>query len=224
MKSYVIFGCGRFGSAIAQTLVDLGNEVMVIDENMDKLETIADKVTTAIQADLLDETETSSIGLNNFDGAVVAIGSNFEAAIMATVLAKEAGIPYIAVKAVSNRQGLILKRVGASKVIYPERDMGIRVARDLSKSKLVDYIELSTNYSIAKFDSLPEWRNKSLIDLNFRKKYKVTVLAIERKEISDLVDPNPETIIKDGDVLVIIGHIENLQKLEKKAIKDENKN
>ncbi len=223
MKSYVIFGCGRFGSAIAKTLVDLGNEVMIVDEDMSKLETIADNVTTAIQADLLDEAETSSIGLNNFDGAVVAIGSNFEAAIMATVLAKEAGIPYIAVKAVSNRQGLILKRVGATKVIYPERDMGIRVARDLSKSKLVDYIELGSNYSIAKFDSLPEWWNKSLIDLNFRKKYKVTVLAMERKEDGDLVDPSPDTIIKKNDVLVIIGHVENLQKLEKKAIKEEEK-
>ena len=127
MKSYIVFGCGKFGSSVAKTLSELGNEVMIVDINMDSIEEIADYVTTAIQCDVMDQNATSEMGLKNFDAAVVAIGTNFEAAIMSTVLAKEAGIEYIVAKAINNRQALILKKLGADKIIFPERDMGVRV-------------------------------------------------------------------------------------------------
>lgn len=218
MKSYIVFGCGKFGSSAAKTLSELGNEVMVVDINLDSIEEIADYVTTAIQCDVMDENATSEMGLKNFDAAVVAIGTNFEAAIMSTVLAKEAGIEYIVAKATSNRQALILKKLGADKIIFPERDMGVRVAHNLSASNLMDFIQLSPDYSIAEFLCPVTWVGKNLKQLNVRSKYKVTVLAIERGNDDIKIDPYPDSLLQEGDVLVLLGKDEDIKEIEK--IKD----
>lgn len=218
MKSYIVFGCGKFGSSAAKTLSELGNEVMVVDINLDSIEEIADYVTTAIQCDVMDENATSEMGLKNFDAAVVAIGTNFEAAIMSTVLAKEAGIEYIVAKATSNRQALILKKLGADKIIFPERDMGVRVAHNLSASNLMDFIQLSPDYSIAEFLCPVTWVGKNLKQLNVRSKYKVTVLAIERGNDDIKIDPYPDFLLQEGDVLVLLGKDEDIKEIEK--IKD----
>ncbi len=218
MKSYIVFGCGKFGSSVAKTLSELGNEVMVVDVNLDFIEDIADYVTTAIQCDVMDESATSEMGLKNFDAAVVAIGTNFEAAIMSTVLAKEAGIEYIVAKAMDNRQALILKKVGADKIIFPERDMGVRVAHNLSASNLMDFIQLSPDYSIAEFLCPVTWVGKNLKELNVRSKYKVTVLAIERGNDDVQIDPYPSSVLQEGDVLVLLGKDEDIKEIEK--IKD----
>lgn len=218
MKSYIVFGCGKFGSSVAKTLSELGNEVMVVDVNLDFIEDIADYVTTAIQCDVMDESATEEMGLKNFDAAVVAIGTNFEAAIMSTVLAKEAGIEYIVAKAMDNRQALILKKVGADKIIFPERDMGVRVAHNLSASNLMDFIQLSPDYSIAEFLCPVTWIGKNLKELNVRRKYKVTVLAIERGNDDVQIDPYPESVLQEGDVLVLLGKDEDIKEIEK--IKD----
>ncbi len=218
MKSYIVFGCGKFGSSAAKTLSELGNEVMVVDINLDSIEEIADYVTTAIQCDVMDENATSEMGLKNFDAAVVAIGTNFEAAIMSTVLAKEAGIEYIVAKATSNRQALILKKLGADKIIFPERDMGVRVAHNLSASNLMDFIQLSPDYSIAEFLCPVTWVGKTLKQLNVRSKYKVTVLAIERGNDDIKIDPYPDSLLQEGDVLVLLGKDEDIKEIEK--IKD----
>lgn len=215
MKSYIVFGCGKFGSSVAKTLSELGNEVMIVDINMDSIEEIADYVTTAIQCDVMDQNATSEMGLKNFDAAVVAIGTNFEAAIMSTVLAKEAGIEYIVAKAINNRQALILKKLGADKIIFPERDMGVRVAHNLSASNLMDFIQLSPDYSIAEFLCPVTWISKTLKQLNVRNKYKVTVLAIERGNNDIQIDPHPDSALQEGDVLVLLGKDEDLKDIEK---------
>lgn len=215
MKSYIVFGCGKFGSSVAKTLSELGNEVMIVDINLDFIEDIADYVTTAIQCDVMDQNATSEMGLKNFDAAVVAIGSNFEAAIMSTVLAKEAGIEYIVAKAMNNRQALILKKLGADKIIFPERDMGVRVAHNLSASNLMDFIQLSPDYSIAEFLCPVTWTAKTLKQLNVRSKYKVTVLAIERGNEDIKIDPHPDSTLQEGDVLVLLGKDEDLKEIEK---------
>lgn len=215
MKSYVVFGCGKFGSSVARTLTELGNEVMVVDINLDAIEEIADEVTTAIQCDVMDENAIKDIGLKNFDAAVVAIGTNFEAAIMSTVIAKESGIEYIVVKAVNNRQALILKKMGADKIIFPERDMGVRVAHNLSASNLMDYIQLSPDYSIAEFMCPATWIGRTLRDMNVRNKYKVTVLAIERGSDEIKIDPHPDSVLEEGDVLVLLGKDDDLKAIEK---------
>ncbi|MGO1580990.1 MAG: potassium channel family protein [Peptoniphilaceae bacterium] len=214
MKSFVVFGCGRFGSTIATTLTDLGNEVLIIDIDYDKIQAIADEVTTAIQCDVLDENATNQLGLKNFDTAVIAIGSNLEAAIMATLICKESGIEYILAKAKTTRQGGILRKVGADKIIFPEIDMGNRVAHNLTSNNILDYIQLSPDFSIAEMKVLPDWIDKTIEELHIRNTYKVTILAIERGD-EVKVAPSAKTSLKENDILVILGKDNIIKEVER---------
>lgn len=215
MKSIVIFGCGRFGSTVATTLSDLGHEVLAVDEDYDKVQSISDHVTTAVQCDILDEDAVKELGLSNFDTAVIAIGSNLEAAIMATLISKEAGVSHIVAKAVSFRKGEILKKVGADKIIYPERDMGFRLAHSLDSSNILDFIQLSPDYSIVEIKILPEWAGKTISELNFRYEYKATILGIERAGNIEVIPGANEKLEKD-DVLIVLGKDEILNSITKK--------
>lgn len=217
MKSYVVFGLGRFGSTVAMTLTELGYEVLAIDSNFDRVQAVADKVTTSMQIDMMDEVATDSLGLKNFDGAVVAIGANFEAAVMATISAKDANIPFIIAKANSVRQGTILSKVGADEIVYPERDMGARVAYNMTSRNLLDYIQISKDVSIAEIKVLQSWTNKTIEDLEFRNNFKVTILGIERDGDVE-VNPSPNTILKNGDILIIVGKDANVKMVEKSII------
>lgn len=214
MKSTVVFGCGRFGSTVATTLSELGHEVLVVDADFDKVQGISDQVTTAVQCDILDEDALTDLGLSNFDIAVIAIGSNLEAAIMATILCKEAGVTHIVAKAMSLRKGEILKKVGADKIIYPERDMGFRLAHNLDSSNILDFIQLSPEYSIVEIKVLKEWSGKSIAELNFRYKYKATILGIERAGNIEVIPEAKEVLLAD-DVLIVLGKDNILKKLAK---------
>lgn len=214
MKSTVVFGCGRFGSTVATTLTGLGHEVLAVDTDFEKVQSIADSVTTSVQCDILDEESIEELGLSNFDNAVIAIGSNLEAAIMAVLLSKEAGIPYIIAKATSLRKGEILEKVGADKIIYPERDMGYRLAHSLYSSNVLDFIQLSPDYSILEIKVLDEWIGKSIGELNFRYKYKSTILGIERDGGMKII-PESSEILNEKDILVVLGRDEILAKLNK---------
>lgn len=214
MKSYVVFGLGRFGSTVATTLTDLGYEVLAIDSNFERVQAVADKVTTAIQIDMMDEAATENLGLKNFDGAVIAIGANFEAAIMSTISANEAKIPFIIAKANTIKQGMILQKVGADEIVYPERDMGSRVAYNLTSKNVLDYIQISQKLSIAEIKTFPSWVNQSIEGLEIRNKFNVTVLAIERD--GDVqVNPASDTILKNDDILLIVGKDEDVKMVEK---------
>lgn len=135
MKSFAIIGCGRFGSAVARTLHELGNEVLAIDGDPDVVETISPNVTHAVQADVMDESVMKELGLKNFDVVIVSIGTDLQASIMATLIVKELGVKQVVTKAQSELHGKVLKKIGADKVIYPERDMGIRVAHNLTSKR-----------------------------------------------------------------------------------------
>ncbi len=216
MKSFVIIGCGRFGASVARTLYGLGNEVMVIDSSEDVIREIAEETTYAVCADAMDKKVLDDLGLSNFDVAVIAIGSDIQASIMATLVVKELGIKKVITKAQSEIHKKVLDKIGADKVVFPERDMGIRVAHNLTSTNILDFIEVSPDYNIIELRALKEWEDKTLAQLELSNKYKINVMAIKGRE-KILVSPNGGDIIKKRDILVVIGNTEDIKKAEKKA-------
>lgn len=214
-KQYVVIGLGRFGSSIAKTLYSLGNDVLAIDKDEEVVQEMADNVTHAVQADSTDENSLRALGVSNFDVAIVSIGSDIQGSIMATLLVKELGVKKIIAKANNELQGRVLKKIGASRVVFPERDMGVRVAHNLVSSSILDYIELSPEYSIAEIVSPSEWEGKTLKDLNMRSKYGINVMALKKNNEVN-VSPTAEEIIEEGDIIVAIGGVEELNDLESK--------
>ncbi len=216
MKSFAVIGCGRFGSAVARTLYELGNEVLAIDGDEEMVEAISQDVTHAVQADVMDEGVLHELGLSNVDVAIVSIGSDMQASIMATLIVKELGVPKVIAKAQSELHGKVLKKIGADKVIFPERDMGVRVAHNLASQSIIDYIELSPDYSILEITAIPAWYGKTLETLKLRNKFGINVMAIKRYD-SIIVSPEPEEKVNIGDVLVVLGNTNDISRLESKA-------
>ncbi len=215
MKQFAVIGCGRFGSSVAKTLYSLGYEVMAIDRNEDVVQSIADSVTHAIQADGTDEASIKSLGIRNFDVVVVTIGSDIQSSILITLIVKEMGVKYVIAKAQNELHGKVLYKSGADRVVFPERDMGVRVAHNLVSSNILDYIELAPDYSIMEIAALEEWEGKSLLDLNMRGKYGINVIAIKHgTEIN--ISPEAYDRIYKEDVLVVVGNNDALQFIEKK--------
>lgn len=213
-RQFVVIGLGRFGTSVAQTLYSLGNDVLAIDSDEDRVQNISDSVTQAIQADATDENSLRSIGVRNFDVAVVTIGSDLQASVMATLLVKELGVGYTIAKANSELHAKVLYKIGADKVVLPERDMGVRVAHNLCSSNILDYIELSPDFSIAEIVSPQEWHKKSLKELNLRAEYGINVMAIKRNNEID-VSPSADEIIEANDIIVAIGGNQELNSIEK---------
>lgn len=213
MKQYVVIGCGRFGASVAKTLCKLGYDVLAIDKDPEKIQEIAEFVTHAVQADAIDENALRAVGIRNFDVAVVTIGSDVQASIMGTLLAKELGVKKVIAKAQNELHGKVLYKIGAHKVIFPERDMGIRVAHNLVSSNILDVIEFAPDYSIIEVIAQDDWTEKSLRELQLPNNYGVSVMAIKTGE--DLnISPYAEDIIKKGDTLIVIGDNASLKKLE----------
>lgn len=211
MKTFIVFGSGRFGSTVAKRLYDLNNDVVVVDSNMEKIDQISTNVTEAIVCDLEDEGAVDELGLNNFDVAVVAIGENLEASIMAVLASKEAGIPKIVAKAANYRAGKILQKVGADKIIYPERDMGYRVANNLSNKNLIDSFEVSKGYGMFEIEANSDMLGRSLEEIRLREEYNFIVLMIKRNgEI--FVNPTSDFKIIKDDVLTALGADEEIKK------------
>lgn len=216
MKSFAIVGCGRFGSSVARTLHALGNEVLAIDGDPDVVEVISSEVTHAVQADVMDDTVMKELGLTNFDVVIVSIGTDLQASIMATLIVKELGVKQVVAKAQSELHGKVLKKIGADKVIYPERDMGVRVAHNLTSKSIIDYIELSPDYSILEIRSLEKWWGKTLSELRLRNKFGINVMAIKRSDQVN-ISPGPNDLIEEGDILVVLGGTDEIMRLEQKA-------
>lgn len=216
MKSFAVIGCGRFGTAIAKTLYELGNEVLAIDQDMDVVESVSRFVTHAIQADVMDEETLAELGLSNFDVVIVSIGTDLQSSIMATLIVKEMGVKKVVAKAQSELHGKVLKKIGADKVVFPERDMGIRVGHNLTSNSIVDFIELSPDYSILEIEAIPKWYDKSLSELRLRNKFGINVMAIKKGDKID-VSPNPDYKIRKNDVLVAIGSTEDINNIEEEA-------
>lgn len=215
-KQFIVIGLGRFGTSVAQTLYSLGNDVLAVDKDEDVIQNIADKVTHAVQVDANDEYSLRALGISNFDVAIISIGSDVQASILSTLLVKELGVKHIITKANDALHAKVLYKIGANRVIFPERDMGVRVAHNLCSSNILDYIELSPDFSIAEIASLEAWHGKSLKELNLRAEYGINVMAIKsNNEIN--VAPSADEIISNGDVIVAIGDTKELNNLEKQS-------
>ena len=212
MKQVAVIGLGRFGSSVARTLAGSGCEVLAVDVNEARVKAIADQVTDAVCANALEEEALRSLGLRNFEVVVVAIGHEVEASILVTVLLKEMGIPKIVAKAQDELHGRVLQKVGADIVVFPERDMGIRLAHTLISRNVIDEIQLSTDYSILEIVAPPRFLQRSLRELELRQRFGLTVLAI-RREDRIIVSPDADQVVEEGDILVTLGQPEKLERL-----------
>lgn len=211
-KEFVVFGLGRFGKSVATTLAESGCEVLVVDDNEDKIQDMADVVTYAVNANVTDVDTMETLGISNFDGAIVAIGEDLEASVMVTILAKELGIPYVLAKAQNDLHAKILKKVGADMVVFPEKETGIRIANKILLGNFFDAVELSSTFSMMDIEALSEWDGHSLRELNLRAKYKVNVIGIKKNGVLD-INPDADIAVSKNDVLVMIGKNEVLNKL-----------
>ncbi len=216
MKNFAVIGCGRFGTAIATTLYDLGNDVMVVDKDPDNIRRISDYVTHAVEADIMDEKVLVELGLDSFDVVIIAVGSDLEASATAALAAKEIGVKNVVAKTQTDLHGKILKKIGVDKLIYPERDMGIRVAHNLTSSNILDYIQVSPEFSIIEITALKSWQDKSLAELKLRNKYGINVIAIKRNA-EVIPAPAADFTIKKFDIIILIGSKEDLREIELRA-------
>ncbi|MEG0309041.1 MAG: TrkA family potassium uptake protein [Clostridium sp.] len=212
-KQFIVIGLGRFGTSVAETLYALGNDVLAVDIDEEAVQNIAEKVTHAVQVDANDESSLRALGISNFDVAIISIGEDIQANILSTLLVKEMNVKHIITKANNALHAKVLYKIGANRVIFPERDMGIRVAHNLCSSSILDYIELSPDFSIAEIVTPKEWEGSSLKDLDLRGRYGINVVAIKRDNDID-VSPSADEIIKGGDIIVAIGGTSELNNIE----------
>lgn len=216
-KQFAVIGLGRFGSSVCKELYKLGHEVLAIDMNDDRVNAITKHATHAVIANATDENALNSLGIRNFDNVVVAIGDNIQSSILCTLLLKEMGVSQVWVKAQNHYHHRVLEKIGADRIVHPEKDMGIRIAQHLVSEKIIDYIELSNEYSIVELIASAKVANRSIIDLNIRAIYGCTILAIKRKEDINIT-PSPNEIIELNDILIVIGHKNDLKRFEEDGL------
>lgn len=221
VKQFIIIGLGRFGGSIARTLAEMGHEILAIDQNEDRVQEFANIVTQVVQADATDEKLLLDLGARNFDNAVVSIGDDIQASILTTLILKEIGVPHVTVKAISELHQKVLEKIGADKVIHPERDMGIRVARHLISENILDHIELSSEYSLAEVVATEAVTGKNLAALDVRARFGCNVIAIRSSRGDKMnIAPDANEEIQPGDVFIVIGRNEDVQRFENQLQKD----
>jgi len=225
MKQYAVIGLGRFGSSVARTLNSMGKNVLAIDSEQERVNEMLNYATHCVQADSTDIDSLKALGLRNFDVAIVAIGDDLESSILTTVLLKELGVPYVIAKANDEMKGKVLEKVGADRIIYPERDMGVRLAHNILSSNIMDYLDFAPGYTIMEVEVIGFLAGKTLAELKLRSKYGINVVAIKKNApaakvlkkgiASDevLISPGPEAFLEEGDLLIAIGKEEALRSL-----------
>ncbi len=225
-RQFAVIGLGRFGYSVAETLIKKGYEVLAIDNDEAKIEAVSDFATYAVQCDATDERALKAVSVKNVDVAVVSIGENIEASILIVMTLKELGVKQIMAKAVTPLHGKILANMGVTEVIYPERDAAIRLAHRLIAPNVLEYLELAQGYSIEEIEVPGQFVGKPLRDAQIRTTYGINVIAIKRRvtklvrgewqNVEEMnVNPDAEDILQKGDVMVIVGKEEDLDRLSK---------
>ncbi|MDK2926645.1 MAG: trk/ktr system potassium uptake protein [Bacillota bacterium] len=213
-RQFAVIGLGRFGSSVARTLFSMGYDVLAVDVDGERVQDLAKDVTHAVQGDAREEETLRAVGIRNFDVVVVAIGQDIQSSILITVLLKELGVKCVVAKAQNELHAKVLYKVGADKVVFPERDMGARLARNMVAANILDYIQLSPDYSIVEVATSENWEGKTLRELNLRARFGINVLAIKRDK-KLIVAPGAEDLLHKEDILVVVGSNANIDQLER---------
>ena len=218
-RQFAVIGLGRFGSAMATTLAELGHEVIGVDGEPERVRRLSDVIDQAIELDATDERALKAAGIQSVDIAVVSIGENIESSLLVVMQLKELGIKTIVAKAVTPLHGRILEKLGVSRVIFPEREMAIRLAHSLVMPNVIDYIELSRDFSIVEIPAPDQFIGRSLKQLELRPRYGLTLIAIKRRggpdrPVETTVAPSADETIKAGDSLSLLGKNERIAQLD----------
>lgn len=203
-KQFLVIGLGRFGASVAKNLCRLGHEVLAVDTDEALVDEISPFVTKAVQANATSEEVLEELGVRSFDAAIVCIGESTRDSILVTVLCKEAGVPLVVAKAVDELHAKILRKVGADRVVFPEQDMGQRVAKSLDAPNILEMMELAADYKVAELRVPDAWCDKTLIDIHVRRNYGLSVIGIRRGK-AFIASPGAETRLHAGDVLLVLG-------------------
>ncbi len=226
MKQFAVIGLGRFGFAVAKTLADKGFQVIAIDSDEEKVREASEFATIAVQVDATDQSALEKIGLKNVDAAILAMGEDISTSILVTMICKEMKIPMVISKATDPLQGKILAKIGADRVVFPERDMGEKLAESLASRGIFDYISVSKDYSIVEISAPSVFSGKTIGEINIRAKYGVTLIAIKRKipgvdgkgeptyREDITIAPTSKDEINTGNILVVLGNIKDIGKLK----------
>ncbi|MCX5692976.1 MAG: TrkA family potassium uptake protein [Candidatus Omnitrophica bacterium] len=220
MRQFAVIGLGRFGMSVAKTLTEQGCQVLAIDKDEELVQDASEFVTEAVQVDSTDEKSLKAVGIKNVDVAVVGIGTNLEASILTTLTLKEMGVQEIVARAITQEHGKVLEKVGATKVVLLERDMGIRVANSLVSPSIIEHIYLSPEYSIMETLAPQIFIGKSIGDLDIRARHGLTIIGVRKKDqpnnkVCELnIAPRADYVIIQGDVLILLGSNENLNKFK----------
>lgn len=219
-KQVAIIGLGRFGVGLANTLLGMGYDVLALDVDEERVQAVASQISRAIHADATDEAVLRGLGIDKFDVAIVSMGSDIEHSVLTTILLRKLGVPLIVARADNELHGTILDKIGADKVIYPEREMGTRVAHGLTLTSVLDYMSIAPSYGVAKIDPPNSFVGRTLSELGLgpEGKWEVAVLLLQR-EREIIVSPDRMEVIKLDDVLIVSGNDSRLEQLLTEARK-----
>ncbi|GFI62100.1 Ktr system potassium uptake protein A [Clostridiales bacterium] len=215
MKSVLMIGMGRFGHHLCKNMAELGNEIMIIDENEKAIEDLAGDITGALIGDCTNPEVLKSLGIDNYDICFVCIGSNFQSSLEITSQLKELGAKYVVSKANRDIHAKFLLRNGADEVIYPDRDIAEKVAKKFTSDNVFDYIELTDDYSVYEIPPLPKWAGKTITESEIRPKYKISILGIKHNDGRVTMLPPADYEISADDHLMVIGSAGDVEKLLK---------
>jgi trk system potassium uptake protein len=212
-RQFVVIGLGRLGSAMIATLTSLGHDVLGIDADEEVVQDLAAEFPNAhlVAADATEESVLRDLNVGQFDGAAVVIGEDMEAGILATANLKEMGVPFVVARAISKLHARVLERVGADRIIEPEKDMGAQVARTMASPAVMDYVDLGGDEALIEAEVPEEWLGKNLADLHLSRQSGLTILAVKPKGKAGTI-PSADTVLREGDVIVVGGTKENLDR------------
>lgn len=213
MKNFLVIGLGRFGTAVARELYAVGNDVLAVDIKNENVEAIADYVTHAVVGDGRDPDVLRALGVKEYDCAVVAVGDDIGSSALITLRLKEAGVPKVVCKVQSHVHQRLLEKIGADRVVFPEHEMGLKLAQGLSSVNVLNFIELSDDFGIVELTAPKSWQGKTLRDLDVRARYHVSVIAVRDREGELDVAPGADHVVGKDSKLVVLGRSEHINRL-----------